>query len=322
MGFQEKSFDETTFAQSAAAAINTNHTTFLFDQDYSDEKLFSLYEKLDSPNGDSGLIPIYFLCQRTSERFKVAIGGDGGDEVFFGYDTHVAFCFARYFSLFPKFFEHFFGHLGKFSPASGARLPLALKMQRLSRGLKVSPAYWACSWMSCLDVSQINQLLDQNFTPEEIFDEALSFWESTDSGAEDKFNSYYLNIYLPDKVLSKVDRASMLNGLEVRAPLLDKNLFEYCTQFSIKNFYNSRKRKLVLRKFVSRYIDQKIAQRPKAGFGSPVSALVRRPRVIERILSHQNLNKHFLRSLLKCHTQQQHDYGQALWNTFVLSFDD
>lgn len=317
---QEKSFDETSFAQISAKAINSRHETFSLQQEYSDEEVFSLYERLDGPNGDSGLIPFYFLCRKLSREFKVVIGGDGGDELFLGYDTFSAFHFSKYlFPLFPILFGPL-QFIGNFLPTSRKRLPLQLKIQRLAQGLKNPPPYWACIWMSSLKVSDINQLLDCNFSSEEIFSEALDLWEKTDSMEIDKFNSYYLEIYSPNKVLAKVDRASMLNGLEVRSPLFDKKLFEYCAQIPINHFHNGLQGKLALRKITSQHINQKIARKSKMGFGHPISTLVTEPFIIERILSQHHTNRNFLKSLLQDHVHRKYDYGQALWNAFVFSF--
>ena len=321
LSFKEKSFDESPFAHIASQTIGSNHTTIPFSKGYSDENIFDLYQKLDTPIGDSGMIPFYFLCKEVSKKFKSVIGGDGGDELFFGYDTHIAFHIAKkYLIRFPKLSMTLLSYINQYLPISRKRLPLSLKIQRFIRGLDDPPPFWAASWMSSLDFDRINQLLDTSFTREEVFDETLSFWEEASSHDSDKFNSYYLNIYLPDKVLAKVDRCSMLNGLEVRSPLLDKKIFEYCSQFPIANFHNGWKGKLALRKITSNQINVKLAQRPKMGFGSPISELVEKDFIMDRILSYPNMNRRLIKFFQEDHLNKKCDYGQALWNIFVLSF--
>ena len=327
MSMGEKSYDETPFAKRAAAILNTRHSTSSFDDFAPDEQVISFYENLDAPNGDSGLMPSWALAQKMSERFKVAVGGDGGDETFFGYDPHIAFYGMGLLSKLAPFDIAIKALLKSLAPRwplmSHKRLPLGLKLQRLSRSLQAPPPYSAALMMSSLDTVQINRLLGLKFAPEEIFSEALSFWERTDSPCdEDRFNSYFLHIYLPNKVLAKVDRASMLNGLEVRAPLLDKDLFEYCSTLPLRHFHNGWRGKLPQRKLASRFIGKAIAQKPKGGFGSSVSTLVERPLIAQRIRSLRDVDSDFLSSLAQDHARRRGDYGQALWNGFVFSFFD
>ena len=317
----EKSFDETYYANIASETIGSYHKSVFFEQEYYDEKIFSLYKKLDSPNGDSGLIPSYFLCKEISKNFKTVIGGDGGDEIFFGYDTHIAYHLTKkYVTKFPKLAEKLIFYLRWIAPLSRRRLPLAFKIQRFSQVFNEPPPFWAASWMNSLNLIKINQLLDTSFSKEEIFDEAFEFFSETDSCSQDQFNSYYLNIYLPSKVLAKVDRSAMLNGLEVRSPLLDKDIFEYCSQFSITNFHNGWKGKLALREIVADKINVKLANKLKMGFGFPIASLVEKDFLTDRLLSQKNMDRKLIKSLQNDHINRKIDYGQSLWNIFVLSF--
>ncbi|MCY4644840.1 MAG: asparagine synthase C-terminal domain-containing protein, partial [Bacteriovoracales bacterium] len=327
MSLKEKSYDETPFAKRAASILKTRHLTFEFDDSNFDEKIISLYGRLDAPNGDSGLIPFWLLSQKMAQEFKVAVGGDGGDEIFFGYDTHLAFYVMDLLSKcspLAAIGKTLLGGLSARWPrVSRKRLPLGLKFQRLARSLSYPRPYFAALLMASLDTDEINQLLGQHFRSEEIFSEALTLWEETDSPCdEDRFNSYYLHLYLPGKVLAKVDRASMLKGLEVRSPLLDKNLFEYCSPLSPRPFHEGWQGKPPLRKLAARFIDRKVARKPKRGFGFPVSNVVERPLIAERIRSLRDVDGDFLNVLAKKHAERKGDYGQALWNGFVLSFFD
>jgi asparagine synthase (glutamine-hydrolysing) len=318
MGFDRKSFDETERAIIASKLLGTKHKSFQFETLFNSDELDRLYSNLDEPNGDSGLIPYYLLSRKVSENFKVAIGGDGGDEPFLGYDTHKAFALTR--KLPKKLIKKPLGFISSLLPNSHDRLNMKFKLERFSNGLGGNDNLMASKWMSSQSAEKINNLIGTSFSDEDIFSEAIELWESTSSNIYDKFNSYYLNIYLPSKVLAKVDRASMLNGLEVRSPLLDTKLYEYSLKYSIKNFHNGSENKICLRELLKRKVSKKLASYPKRGFASPISELIGLNLVKEKISNIDFINPEYVNSVLENHLKSYNHNEQFLWNVFALSY--
>ncbi len=318
MGFKRKSFDESERGLLASMKLDTVHQNFQFDKLFNEEILNHLYSRLDEPNGDSGLVAYYLLSKEVAKKYKVAIGGDGGDEAFFGYDTHQAFALTR---LLPRLFiKKPAEFLSFILPCSDERLPLKLKLKRFSSGLNFGDNMLASKWMSSVSTELINRLIGSNFTDREIYSDSIKCWEETSSNIYDKFNSYYLNIYLPSKVLAKVDRASMLNSLEIRSPLLNRELYEYTLNYSVKNFHNGIHNKVCLRNILKNKTNKKLARFSKQGFGVPISDIIKGEFIQDKIKKIDFLNSDLTNRILNEHLTSSQQNDQLLWNLFTLSY--
>ena len=325
IGFEDRDgFDERPFARAVAKRHATDHHEFVVHPD-----AVELVEKLvwhhDQPFGDSSAIPTYLLSEVTAQHVTVALSGDGGDELFAGYERFAAGLAARRWSALP----------GALQSAAGAAVcllpPRALRgragrVQRFAgeaaQGLP--DAYRA--WISLVAEQDREALLDgrrDNWALEDY----SSIWNGS-AGAHPLNRLLDLNLrtYLLDDLLVKVDRMSMAHGLEVRSPFLDSQLLGYATRLppSLKARGLSLKR--VLRAAVRDLLPSEILQRGKRGFGVPLDRWFRedlRPYVAGTLgAPDAHVRRHLVPEavdrLLAEHQSGRRDQGQALWTLLTL----
>ena len=223
IGFEEASFDETVHARKIADLFKTHHQVDTLSLNKAHGLLPEIIARLDEPMGDSSLLPTYLLSRFTREQVTVALGGDGGDELFAGYDPWAALRKAALYQRFVPRPVHegirmLFGRI----PVSHKRMSLDFKIKRTLRGLSYAPRFWLPAWMGPLDSREVEELFDEPVEPEDLYSEAVEYWDTCpQDNLIDKTLQFYTKLYLQDDILVKADRASMMHGLEVRAPFLD-----------------------------------------------------------------------------------------------------
>lgn len=318
LGFDDQSFDETADALCAAQYLKTKHYTWRTDRQQLETAAVSILANLDEPIGDTGLIPYSILSKKVAKKYKVAIGGDGGDELFFGYDTNKALQYGLSFTHRFKFLVPWITSVTNSLPSNHGNLPCDLKIKRFFKGLNYSPPFWAAEWMSSSSYPASHHFFgNSKFTHEEIFSEALEAWENTSGSIEDKFNSYYFRVYLSEKVLMKVDRASMAYGLEVRSPLLDLDVFSLISQLSIDDLNKNGRKKILHELFPD--FPSKIRKKSKKGFGAPVAQMFNPPTFFLPKLRTLNINPQRMNDLIFEHSNKLNNHTQILWNINVLA---
>ncbi len=281
IGFTEPSFDELPFANEVAQILGTDHLTETLDLDKALDFLPAIFAQLDQPQGDSSLLPTWLLSRFTRRHVTVALGGDGGDELFAGYDPFLALRKAElYAKAIPRPVHAAIRHLAAFLPTSHANVSLDFKIKRTLRGLTHPASLWNPVWLGALEPRDIAEFLDQPVDPEDLYSEAIAAWEAAASGdVVDRTLQFYTRLYLADGILAKVDRASMLNSLEVRAPLLDIEVANFARR--LPNHYKLRGNttKHLLKLAASRVLPSGIVHRKKKGFGSPIGAWLKTGRL-------------------------------------------
>ena len=232
IGFDDPSFDESGYAQRAADWIGTRHSCTKFSQEHLTGLAKGVAERLDEPMSDPSLLPTYLLCQVAREQAKVALGGDGADELFAGYDPFRALGLARaYASIVPRPVHRAIRLLATRLPVAHHNMSFGFRLNRTLAGLSHPQKLWNPVWMGPLDVKEIAELLDAPVSEEELYSEAIEIWEESKGGTLiDQTLQFFTQVYLQNDILTKVDRASMLHGLEVRSPFLDCELVEFIRQ--------------------------------------------------------------------------------------------
>ncbi|MDD5200035.1 MAG: asparagine synthase (glutamine-hydrolyzing) [Terrimicrobiaceae bacterium] len=281
IGFTEASFDELAWANRVAGLLGTNHQTEVLDLDKALEALPQIFEKLDEPQGDGSLLPTWLLSRFTRRHVAVALGGDGGDELFAGYDPFLALRKAEaYAKLMPKPLHLAIRLLAARLPVSHANLSLDFKIKRTLRGLSHPPALWNPVWLGALEAGEIADFLGGPQPVEELYSEAIELWESCPSrDVVDRTLQFYTKVYLPDGILAKVDRASMMNSLEVRAPLLDRDVADFARRLPHRFKLRRGATKYLLKRAAARVLPAEIVHRKKKGFGSPTGPWFRSGRL-------------------------------------------
>lgn len=326
IGFNEKAFDESDYANLIADKYQTNHTSKIVSAD--DYQLIdTLTNVYDEPFADSSALPTFRVCQLARQSVKVALSGDGGDEIFAGYRRHrLQMAESRFRSKLPySVRKPLFGTLGQIYPkADWAPRFLRAKTTFQSLAMDTVEAYG--NTMSRLRADQRASLFKDSYLKE------LNGYNGLEIVKQHAINAptddplkliQYLDIktWLPGDILTKVDRASMANSLEVRAPLLDHKFIEWA--FAIQNSDNIRgnQGKYAFKKALEPYVDHNILYRPKMGFSIPISQWFRGPlqsKLRENVLSEKMYDCGYfepssLKKLVNDHTSGRSDHGDALW---------
>jgi asparagine synthase (glutamine-hydrolysing) len=314
IGFTEASFDELAWANQVAGLIGTNHQTEVLDLDTALDVLPQIFDRLDEPQGDGSLLPTWLLSRFTRRHVTVALGGDGGDELFAGYDPFLALRKAEsYAKLVPKPVHQAIRLLAARMPVSHANISLDFKIKRTLRGLSHSPAMWNPLWLGALEPGEIGEFLGGSVDPEELYSEAIELWDGCPQrDVVNRTLQFYTKIYLQDGILAKVDRASMMNSLEARAPLLDIEVADFARRLPHDYKLRGGVTKYILKKAAGRVLPAEIIHRKKKGFGSPIGPWFRSGRLTVRGA------EPFVRSRFAAHRAGKVDDRLFLWCEHVL----
>jgi len=274
IGFTHKSFDESHHARALAETLGTHHRERILDLNGARDLMEDVLGRLDEPLGDGSILPTALLCQFARSDVKVALSGDGGDELFAGYDPFAALKpAALYSAVMPRFAHKGMRRLAELLPKSAKNMSFDFKLRRALQGLDYGPELWNPVWMAPLECDDIADLFHEPVHVDDLYSEALALWhEDPDKSAVDKSLEYYTNLYLPDDILTKVDRAAMMQGLETRSIFLDNDVADFARQLPSAYKFDGRRRKIILKKAAQGLVPQVILDRPKKGFGIPLQA--------------------------------------------------
>ena len=265
IGFSEKSFDESSYARMVAKIIGSQHHEKIVSAKAVLEIVPKIGEITDEPFSDASILPTYLLTKFAREHVKVVLGGDGGDEVFGGYPTMLV---EKYWGLIKpslSIASPFIKIFQKLLPASGGYLSLDFKLKKLMLGRGLSPIERHQAWLGSQSDSNLKKMTGY---------QSLVSGQSGDSW--EQLFKYYFKSYLADQVLTKVDRVSMANSLEMRAPFLDRELVEYVANLPLNYKLRGWTTKYILRSIAQKYFPSRITKRPKQGFAVPLGQWFRK----------------------------------------------
>jgi asparagine synthase (glutamine-hydrolysing) len=273
IGFHDESFDESQYSLGASKLIGTRHYYEVCSEARMLEISRQLINDLDEPFSDSSVIATLQLCKFARKRVKVALGGDGADELFAGYDPFKAIKTAA-------FFDKIGGRVlskgllkicDACIPVSHKNISLDFKIKRFLKGMKSPWCTRHPNWLAPFSIDEINESLGLKLSQEELYSEAVESWDlCQQDNLLDKSLNFYVNNYLQNGILTKLDRSSMLNSLEVRSPFLDLEFVDFVRKIPANLKLNKGVTKYILKKACSKMLPPKIINRPKKGFGVPV----------------------------------------------------
>jgi asparagine synthase (glutamine-hydrolysing) len=278
IGFDDETFDESAHARAVARHLGTDHHERTFSADTVMDLLPEAAGWLDEPFGDASVLPTHLLSRFAREEVTVVLGGDGADELLAGYPTFSAERAAGLFRGLPGGARALAGAAVKRLPVNHGNFSFDFKLKQFLRGASEPLALAHQRWLGSFSGPEIRALLVDS-GGFDVEAEHLARAGALAPAADELTRSLalYQDTYLPEDILTKVDRASMARGLEVRAPFLDSELVERMQ--SLPSAYKrgrGRTKRLLKRAAVGR-LPASILDRPKKGFGIPVARWLRGP---------------------------------------------
>ncbi len=324
IGFEEKSFDESGYSTEIARILGTNHYHNVLSLEKALKLTPTIAARLDEPMGDSSLIASFLLCQKAKEHVSVALGGDGADELFAGYDPFKALKLAKLYSrLFPKPVHSAIKLLATATfPVSHQNMSLNFKLKKAMGGLDFEPRLWNPVWLGPLNPGELEELFNEPADLEEIYEEAIKSWENCrQDNIVDRTMQFYTDLYLQDDILVKMDRAGMLNSLEVRSPFLDLDFVDFVRKIPNEFKFRNNHTKYILKEALQPVLPVEILQRPKKGFGVPMGKWFKAGNLPLDMdaLNPCRMQKKYLEKLYQDHLTNKSDNRAALWSSWLLS---
>jgi asparagine synthase (glutamine-hydrolysing) len=320
IGFRESSFDESARAQRVADLFRTDHHPATLSMEGAKALLPEILSKLDEPMGDSSILPTYLLSQHTRKQVTVALGGDGADELFAGYDPFRALKLARlYDRLVPKPVHEAIRLVVARLPVSHGYMSLDFRLKRTLRGLSYAPPLWCSVWMASLAPHELEELFSEPMVLEDLYSEAVEQWERCrQPDLVDRTLQFYTKLYLQDDILVKVDRASMMHSLEARAPFLDIELVDFVRRIPSRYKFRNGETKYILKKALEPVLPRDVLYRSKQGFGVPIGKWLREGEFQPGADGAQLVDRAFVRARLAEHEAGKVDQRAFLWNAWIL----
>lgn len=333
IGFKEETFNELGYAKVVADRFQTDHQEFVVESNLVRELVPKLIEYMDEPLADASIIPTYIISNLARKYVTVALAGEGGDELFAGYDTYKAYQVARFYRKVPKLIRNgLVKNIVRMLPASGKRLSFEFKAKKFISGIDYPPEVSNFIWWGAYGPAEKEKLFAADIHEKfgkDLF--APIFFHLDNCSAEDTVNRLgYLDLklYLQDDLLVKTDRMSMANSLEIRVPFLDHTFVEYARTIPSSLKLKGLTTKHILKKAMAPYLPPEILTRKKIGFDIPLGVWIRNELkdFVTDVLSPVNLNKHkffnlaTIDNLLKEHFQGAHNHRQLLWPLIIFQF--
>ncbi len=254
MGFQSASHDESTYAQLVSKQIKSDHHHFCFDEESFRSLLPEVAAALDEPVGDQAMLPLYWLCREARRQVKVALSGEGADEVFAGYGYY------RHHATAPGWREKLRSSFGK---AEQAPWPQRL----INNPEPVTPS----GFPLLTDIATRERLTGRDNSKVDQWEANLFSWLNRSKNRMQRATATDIGSWLVDDLLIKFDRMSMAHGLEGRAPYLAPSLVESGVSLPSLQKMNGETSKVALRRVARRWLPEEIIGRPKQGFVLPMA---------------------------------------------------
>ena len=340
IGFKEKGYNEAPWAAKVAQHLNTEHTELYVSAKDALDVIPRLPDFYDEPFADSSSIPTFLVSHLTRQKVTVALSGDGGDEQFAGYVRYwTTRSMAEGFHRFPLPLKKAMAKILGFIPPPWVEncylplhnfLPQRLRMAnfpdkwqkllKLMDQTRISELYrmTICLWSA----QEISDMLSQAL-PRSRYEE--TFEETVDWPLLSRLMRVDQKTYLPDAMLTKVDRASMATSLEVRVPLLDHRVVEFTAGLPESYKYRKGTGKYLLKKLLARYLPVNLFERPKMGFGVPIDRWLRfelKDLLLdylsaERIKGEGLFDPNFVEKKIKEHLSGQVNHQYRLWSLLM-----
>jgi asparagine synthase (glutamine-hydrolysing) len=324
--FNESSFDESEYARHIAQELGTRHHEILVTPQKVARLLPKYLTFIDEPYADGSAIPTYLLAEKAKDHVTVLLSGEGGDEFFSGYDTHMAYKVRRLYRLIPRFLRTgVIRPLVNRLPVSHKKLSLEFKAKRFIQGAELDIPHSHFFWRVVLSEEAKKTILDdepffRDMEPSvHFFEKAYQNCDATDDLNRLLYIDY--SYHLPDDLMIKNDRMTMAHSLEARVPFTDKNLVKFLATVPVHLKFKGRNKKHLLKSAMRGVLSPRILNKKKIGLEMPYSQwmLAELRDMVEDVLSPEAIRATgFISSqgvtrLWEEHKQKKRDHGRALW---------
>jgi len=330
ISFAEASFDESAYARGVAKFLGTDHHEERLSANLAANLVSEIGAWMDEPFSDPSLVPTYLLSRFTRKHVTVALGGDGGDELFAGYPMYTGLRWAEFYKRVPSLLRTgVVEPLIKLLPVKTKNLSFDYKALRFVTGAKYDPVARHHVWFGSFTPEEQTELLTAEAlaaTNGDIYAQARQFADECDSDdLVTRMQSVDTRLYLAEDILTKVDRASMAVSLEVRAPFLDPRVAEFVASLPGNYRLRGQKTKYILKKAVKELLPPFVTKRPKKGFGVPVAEWLKvklRP-VARDLLSPERVrragvfNPNYIARLQDEHERGVANHRKLLWTLLM-----
>lgn len=337
IGFEDAAFDEADHARAMASYLGTAHTELHLTAGDALALIPKLPTMYDEPFADSSQLPTHLVMSLARQHVTVALSGDAGDEFFGGYNRYFqAPGIWRRIGWMPSGMRSSVGNIIESIPAEfinrhfgrvGSRLGILLPgdkahklAQRMRRASTIDEFYAALvsEW------SDPAAMVVDGTLPKNVVDDRSAWPQLEDPVA--RMMSMDAMTYMPDNILTKVDRAAMAVSLETRAPFLDRDVMEFAWRLPMRMKIRNGKGKWILRELLGRYVPRELIERPKQGFGIPLNDWLRGPLrewagdLLSEDRLHQDglLRPQVIRQTWQAHLRGEGNFGYRLWSVLML----
>ncbi len=306
-------YDESQYAEQVARHLGTDHHTLDVAMNPADD-LLHLIHTLGQPFGDSSILPTYWVSKAARQHVKVALAGDGGDELFIGYERYLA----------ARQLQRHWRWLRSLPDAALHRAHPKSRFNKAGRLIEMARDYPLIGIAAMESIFRVREIEELTGLP------VSSVTPDRDGDALESLRELDLLNYLPNDLLRKTDTASMACGLEVRCPFLDRDLASAVLAMPVDELIPNGERKGLLRKIARKYLPKECVDRPKMGFAIPVGEWFRNDfgGMKTLLLDHLNsaepfgpieLNRKAVQRFIDEHMSGKRDHGQRLFTLLTLS---
>lgn len=341
IGFEEASYDESRYARLAASTFGTDHHERILSAAECADELPGIVSRMDVPMADASCAPTWLLSGVARERVTVALGGDGADELWAGYEHYIGYRIAQRYNALPGWLRRgVIEPLVRRLPTSAGYINPRLACETFLRGAAAPDWLRVQTLLTALGPELQGRLLapdwlarhggEDALRPETLFAPTrlqYEHWLPKDAAPPlARAFHVYVRQFMLDDILVKVDRCSMLHSLEVRAPFLDRDVAEFAARLPVSLRLRGFRRKYLLKKTFAGLLPPEILRRNKRGFQIPVAEWLRgklRP-LMEDLLGERALAAQGLfapaavRALVDAHCSGRADLRKPLWTLMVL----
>lgn len=316
--FSEASYDEGHYAEQVANTLGVEFVPVWVHPEDFPPTIAKLVRQVGEPLADPAWVPSALLASRAAQDVRVALVGEGADELFGGYPTYFGAGLAGYYARLPSAARTLIRRAVENWPVSDKKVTIPFLLKRFIQGDELDFLGRHMLWTSCISPAVLNRLgVTQPLItrPSYLSTEML-----------DRLQQHDLETSLAEGLLTKADRASMKSALELRAPFLDQEVMEFAASLPEKERIHRLQTKVFLKRYALRYLPADIVHRKKRGLSVPLSSWLREPlykwaklKLSSPLLGQAGVNRYAAMDLLQEHLQRKADHARSIWTLIVLT---